>query len=406
MIAPHVESLANEWIPSEPVGRQEPLARIERLLRSAPERLIPRAAVLAPPGAGSSLLVRLSARRFCDRLGGSAPRPRILAVRVQGCRGSVGVASELLRSYDPGFSGRGFSTAEVMAGFLRRMIRDGRGAVVVLDDIGPAAPDLTGILRALLAPDQFLPEGAPRLPPFAILLAVHSNAKAAVETLAQLGLVPQSAIEIPAYTDAQLTELLAERAQRALGRAADPAWLDRLAAQVRAEGGGAVRAIELLRTCLAPPTLRHSPFVPARNGPKWEVEPRLVSALQEACRSGPAEVKSIRKWERTIAESEKAHPLPLTTLWRRLVRLEELGLLSRQVRPGGPGGTRSMIVLRSDLRSGAGVTRDPSTGRGHAVPERFSAPGIWPAPPPGVPPWLPLAAVAAVAGPIRRAPGS
>jgi hypothetical protein len=406
MSAPHVESLTAEWIPTEPVGRAGDVERVEALLAAAPQGSVPRAVVLAPPGSGGSLVARLAARRYSERFAAPGRRPRVLPVRVRCSRGSVGVATDLLRVFDPGFSGRGFSTAEIVAGFLRRMIREDRGAIVVLDDIGPAAADLSVILRALLAPDQFLPEGAPHLPPFAVLLSVHSTAKATLETLGNLGLLPDASIVLSAYSERELRAILADRAQRALGRPADPAWLDRLTARVRAEGGSAPRAIELLREYLVPPALCHRPSAPRSAPPAGGVEPRLLSALERACERGPADVRSVRRWERTFAATDRADPLPLTTLWRRLVRLEELGLLSRQVRPGGPGGTRSMIVLRSDLRTGSTTRPNPRTDRAPAVRADLSAALLWPPPEADPGPWLPLAGVAAAAAPIRRAPVS
>ncbi|HTT25493.1 MAG TPA: AAA family ATPase, partial [Thermoplasmata archaeon] len=154
---PHPEVLAHDWLPPTLVGRAEELDRLRALLGDpVPDRALPWAAIVrGPAGSGTSSTARLAARRLLesyrrDRPGATAPL--LVAVRVRWCAGSHGVATALLQSLDDGFSGQGFPVVEIVAGFLRRLTRLGRPAIVVLDDVGPDTPDLAPILRGLLAP--------------------------------------------------------------------------------------------------------------------------------------------------------------------------------------------------------------------------------------------------------------
>jgi hypothetical protein len=349
------ETLSAEWVPPAPLARHAELAYLEQCLRPSAPQEVPRVAVVGPRGAGSSTLTRYVAARWVRR-SGRVERGRVIVVPVRWCAGTVGVASNLLRAYDEGFGGRGFSVAEVMAGFVRRLLRENRPVAVVLDDAGAAGPELRPILHALLHPAAFLPEGLSKPPTWAVLVAGTLPAPALQRELADSGWRPENRLTLAAYSGLELEALLLDRARRALGTEVDHAWVAGVVARTLSDGGGARRAIELLRSEFELGPSRAN-GAPSRPGPDLEsIEPRLLAALARATASGPCELGALREAERRLAEREGAAPLAATTLWRRMIRLEQMGVLDREVRSGGPGGSRSLVRLRRPLPQSPGAT--------------------------------------------------
>jgi hypothetical protein len=402
------ETLSAEWVPAVPVGRQPELARLLAQLRATQNGQVPSAAVFGPPGAGSSILARLAARSWAEELPAPGSVRRVIPVRVRWCSGTVGVASALLRSFDEGFGGRGFSVAEVMAGFVRRLFRLRARVAIVLDDAGASSPDLAPILSALRAPDRFLPEGAPSPPTWALLVAGNSHAPALRSQLAAAGFPSEEYCELERYSFSALAEIVTDRAGRALGHAPAPEWVREVVEQVRVEGGGAARALDLLRERLIGADQVNRPFLPHDRPSLTSVEPRLLAAIARAAHAGPCDVSEIRKWEEEYSRRAGARPLALTTLWRRMVRLEQMGVLVREVRSGGPGGTRSVIRVHRPLFEASGL-RDPKTPRARAaaglVPP-WLVPEEAPSPPPERFAPSPGGAGGARGAPIPRAPSS
>ena len=175
MPVPFPEVLAPDYTPPVLFGRAVELERLREWLLGPPSPgSTPRiASVVGPSGSGTSVLTRVAARRWVEALRREDPmvRPVLATVRVRWCRGSQSIAAALVQHLDDGFRATGFPINEILAGFLRRLRRDGRPAVVVLDDIGRSAPDLTPILRAFAHPGRFLPEGVDDPPKVWLLLA-------------------------------------------------------------------------------------------------------------------------------------------------------------------------------------------------------------------------------------------
>ncbi len=345
----HPEVLAEDWLPPVVLGREAAVVDVVRRLdpptpHAAPPWMV---AVVGPRGCGSSSVARRAAREVADRVRGTqpGPPPRVISIRTARCRGSHGVASELLHSIDDGFDGRGFPLLEVLAGFLRRVRRDGRPVVLVLDDVRPGGPDLSPILRALGAPDRFLPEGEHGLPALWVVLAGSPDAvrKAEVDLGGLWRIGPF--VRLPPYEPQELRRLLEDRADRALGRPSPGALLNACVERSVADGGGAARSVELLRRALVAPGERRSdsPRLRRARSPPVAVEPRVVRAIEEAAQGVAARVGEVRRFEARLARAAGEHPLPATTLWRRIVRLEQAGYVRRDVRPGGSGGTRSVL---------------------------------------------------------------
>ena len=349
--AVHPEVLAQEWIPPVALGRRGEVERVVRLLEHhrSTKMTGPAALVVGPAGAGSSTVVRLAARQIVDQLRCArqpAP-PLVAAVRVRYCRGTLGVASELLRRLDPEFEGRGFRVVEIIAGFVRRLARDSRAGVVILDDLGPSSPDLAPILRALLSPGRFLPEGVDT-PPRLWTLAAGSFAPGlgGGSTISRF-VGPDRTVALEPYTAAELEVIVRDRAERALNRPPPDDWIRSIVHRAIREGSGPVKALEVVRRdLLEPQAIRPGgPFGPQGKMSEFAVEPRVVEAIERASDGDCATVGEVRRWEAISAREQGVRPLPATTFWRRVIRLEQAGLVRREVRTGGPGGTRSLIRL-------------------------------------------------------------
>jgi hypothetical protein len=344
----HCEVLARDWLPPVVIGRAREVDEVVRRLDPPAPRAPPPwvVAVSGSSGSGTSTIVRRAAREVADRvraaLGG--PFPRILAVRTPFLRGPHGVASALLQRLDEGFDGRGFPAPEILAGLLRRIRREARPTVVILDDLAVGGPDLIPILRAFAEPDRFLPEGESGLPPLWTLLAGTPEGLESVER----GLGARSPIgpfvSVAPYGPAALRSIVNDRAERALGYSAPPALLDRVVGRAVEDGGSAQRAVELLRREILGVTFRElRDGVPSARLRGISVEPRVVRAIGVASQGRAARLGEVKRLEAELARAQGVRPLPTTTLWRRIVRLEQAGYVRREIRPGGNGGTLSVL---------------------------------------------------------------
>lgn len=351
LATPHTEVLAHDWFPPVILGREVAVAEVVRRL-DPPHPLAPgpwMVGVVGPRGSGTSAVARRAAREVADRVRASAAGafPRWLALRTARHRGTHGVASALLGALDEGFDGRGFRVAEILAGFLRRVRREARPAVIVLDDVRTGGPDLGPVLRALGEPDRFLPEGESGLPTVWTVLA--GTAEGVLRADAALGgrwsIGPF--VAVPPYTPRALRQLVDDRAARALGGPAPAELVTRITETAIAEGGGASRAIDLLRRALTGGEVGRRALTPrARRGdPSLAIESWVVRAIEEAARGSSARLGDVRRFEAKYARERGTSPLPATTLWRRILRLEQAGYVRREVRPGGEGGTRSVVRL-------------------------------------------------------------
>jgi hypothetical protein len=348
------EVLAHDWLPPVLLGRTREVGDVVRRLDAPAPRAEPPwiVGVAGPSGAGTSAVARRAARETVDRLRAfrAEPAPRSWAVRVGNLRGTHGVATGLLRHLDEGFDGRGFPVAEILAGFLRRARREGRPTVLVLDDLTATEPDLAPILRALGNPDRFLPEGQSGLPPFWTIVAGTPDA------LARLGerltdRIPFGPfVRLAPYDERTLAGLVADRAERALGRPLTAGIAPRIVTRCLEEGGGARRAIDLLRRELLRGSIGGLDDTLLRLDPAGvSVEPRVVRAIGAASCGVAALLGDVKRCEADLARAQGQRPLPTTTLWRRIVRLERAGYVKREIRTGGNGGTRSLVRVLTPI---------------------------------------------------------
>lgn len=333
------------------------------------------------------MVARRAARDVADQLRASAaePLPRVLAVRVGEGRSTHGVATTLLQRLDEGFDGRGFPVVEILAGFLRRIRRENRPTILVLDDVVPGGPDLVPVVRAIGDPDRFLPEGIHGLPPFWTVVAGAPEALARIHAAVHRRFTFGPFVELEPYDAATLRAIVADRAERSLRRPVEGPLTDRVVARAVEEGGGARRAVDLLRREL----LRSGALGferPVRVASGVTVEPRVVRAIGAASRGVAALLSDVKRWEAELARAQGHRPLPPTTLWRRIVLLERAGYVRREIRTGGSGGTRSLVRVLTPIDEWVTAPRPRETPRDVA---RWDATSIGSGPPGREPPARP-----------------
>ena len=347
----HPEVLAPDWLPPVPLGRRGPLASLVRWLGEpvAVRSQAGAAIILGPRGSGTSTLARLAARTW--REGSPAPGgPEDVvraSVRLPEVHGAQGAAGELLRALDPEYELRGFPVSELLAGFLRRLRTSHRPAVVVFDDVGAGAPDLSRLVSGLVDPDGFLPEGGEGIPPVAVLLA---GAPEALRALGHSRLPRQlgtHTLRLLPYSETELTAIVRDRAERSLGRPVPAEWIERVVRRAVRDHGSATRAVEVLRRELVGPDVSEVGPVYASSGvgPAIAIEPPLLSALGQLEEGVPVRIGELRHRTTDLARSTGESPLPATTFWRRIIRLERAGFVRRTVRTGGSGGSLSTVAL-------------------------------------------------------------
>jgi hypothetical protein len=348
------EILARDWLPPVVLGRRgevdEVVRRLDPPRPKAPSPWI--VGVAGPSGSGTSTVARRAAREVSDRLRASfaEPLPRLLMIRVVGLRGTHGVASALVQRLDDGFDGRGFPVPEILAGFLRRIRRDGRPTILVLDDVRVGGPDLAPVIRAIGDPDRFLPEGESGLPAFYTVVAGTPEGLATLETNLRGRVSLGPLVALAPYAPHVLGTIVADRLERALGQPAPEGFVARILARAVEDDGGARRAIDLVRREL----LGHLSENEGRRATERAslgvaVEPRVVRAIGAASQGVSALLGDVKRWEAELAREQGRRPLPTTTLWRRIVRLEQAGYVRREIRTGGTGGTRSLVRVLTPI---------------------------------------------------------
>ncbi|MGP8066770.1 MAG: AAA family ATPase [Thermoplasmata archaeon] len=346
----HSEVLAQDWLPPVVLGRAREVDEVVRRL-DPPTPHAPRpwvVGVAGPSGSGTSTIARRAAREVADRVRAALgePFPRVLSVRTPFLRGTHGVATTLLQRFDEGFDGRGFPVPEILAGLLRRLRREARPTVVVLDDVGVGGPDLVPVLRAFAEPDPFLPEGEGGLPPLWTVLAGTPEGLQGLERGVGNRFPIGPFVRVAPYDLSALQSIVQDRAERALGHPAPPSLVERVVARTIEDGGGARRAVDLLRREVLGMTFRGMrDGVPSARLGGISVEPSVVRAISVASQGRAARLGEVKRLEAVLARAQGARPLPTTTLWRRIVRLEQAGYVRREIRPGGCGGTLSVVRI-------------------------------------------------------------
>ncbi len=378
------EVLSNDWLPPTPIARERAVEEVVRRL-DPPTPVHPPpwiVAVAGPSGSGTSTVAGRAAREVVERFrtASAGPPVRLLHVRLAGLKGPHGIASALLRQFDGGFDGRGFPVAEIVAGLLRRLRRDARPFVVVLDDAVVGGPEIVPVLRALAEPDRFLPEGESGLPPcWTIVAGTPEGLAAPAKALGEAaGLRPF--VELRPYAAEVLGAIVRDRAQRALGRPPPSALVARLLTRAVEDGGGSRRAVELLRReLLGNGRACGGGFLPREGRLAVPVEPWVVRAIGGASGGASASLGEVRRLEEELARAEGKEPLPATTFWRRIVRLEQAGYVRREIRTGGSGGSRSLLRVLTPVAEWVTVPSVPQSRPGDWRPFGPRGPAASPA---------------------------
>ena len=302
--------------------------------------------IRGPRGAGTSALAREYVSELRARLDGRNPVVIRVDVSAQNCPGgdpSYGVATSLLRHFQPDAPVKGASRDRIMWWFLRRVLVGGRPVIVWLDQLRPCVRSLESITGPLLNPETLLGD-AGGLPPVFLVLSGSGNA-------GLNGSVKR--IQVPSLPAGAIHETLEDRV-RQTGRFWDPNTLQKVMDILATRGNSLSVMDEVLKAAVQragcheiiteadvmPPLVRERP-----RANRCVVELRILEAVRKA--GGEISMGSLhREVARHLIQDGECPPSG-STLRRQTARLEQLGLVVRQVALGGEGGTRSLVTLPS-----------------------------------------------------------
>ena len=275
--------------------------------------------------------------------------PLVLGVDASRCRTPGLLVKALFRQIDPAFQGQGASTEFLSMLLLRRLRTLGRPAVVWIDQ-AHSSGEFGRVVRAIARPQEVLPEGVAGLPP---LLLVTSGARDQVPEG-----IEAIRTSVRPLQGSDLIEAIRTRAALAFHVLPRPevlrAWADLVVARgwglsmvgdllveagARAEARGSLR-VELQDVALPQALPRHGSDAEG-------FEAALLDVLRAA--KGPFAVGDLRRGLMAhCGEVGIRAPTP-ARLWRHLVGLERKGLVRREVRLGGAGGSRTLVILATGV---------------------------------------------------------
>lgn len=353
--------LERGWTPPLLVGRE---ALLDHLHRSVLSRLAPLASlavsIQGPRGSGTSTVAAHLAATAKDRLSrpGAKGTPLVLRVDTSAHRSPSALVTALFHEIDPSYNGRGASAEFSLLLFLRRLRTLGRPTVLLFDQIG-AKVDLSRVLRPLAQPDGLMPEGAAGLPS---VLVITAGARDPFPED-----VEATRMALPPVRGQLLHQAITQRANLAFQATPSPGAIAAIADLSVAQGWGLSMTGELLTEAGRRAEARGSPRVEAEdvavpaNVPRHGADAEGFGAIiLEVLRTSASPLKAgeLRRKVATRCEEVGIRGPTQARLWRHVVGLERKGLILREVRLGGVGGSSSTIRLVEEMCTPAPAPRE------------------------------------------------
>jgi RecA/RadA recombinase len=345
-------ALDRTWVPPSLIGCDEILPRQETTVLSGltPGRRVA-VSISGPRGSGTSTVAAHLVGTAQARLTRPEPKgtPLLLRADVSACRTPLALVTALFRDIDPAFIGRGASTEFLTLLLARRIRTVGRPTIIWLDQVRPTSLDVSRVLRPLAHPEQLLPEGPAGLP---TMLLVTSGATDALPDDPEI-----IRTELRPLQSRDLCKAIMTRANVAFNAPPSLEAVEAIASLSISQGWGLSMVGELLAEA--------GRRAEARGGRWLEVEdvtlpaslPRagrdasgFEAVLLEVVRAATG-VTTVGKLKRALDARCREAGLRQPTqarLWRHLVGLERKGLVRREVRVGGAGGSRTEVALMDE----------------------------------------------------------
>ncbi|MDE1820910.1 MAG: orc1/cdc6 family replication initiation protein [Euryarchaeota archaeon] len=380
-----LQVLERSWTPPALIGRDEVLSEVEtRVLRGLAHEGRVAVSIFGPKGSGTSAMAAHLVATAKDRLTRpgakgaplvihvdasthrtpsalvAGPAPRVIPSGTglardaggSGCgRSPASLATALFRELDPSYDGRGASAEFGLLLFLRRLRTMGRPAILLLDQVGAKA-DLARVVRPLARPERLMPEGAAGLPPLLVVAAGERDAFPEDVEAVRSRLSPLNHHDL-----CQATQV---RANLAFRQEPDPTAIHAFADLSVARGWGLSAVGDLLLEAGRRAESRGSSRVEAQDvgvpaglrvaaregGP---LDPLVLESLRAS--PGPLSVGVLGRLLRVRCHAEGVSAPSPARLWRHLVGLERKGIVRREVRVGGAGGSSTQVSLTPEGRS-------------------------------------------------------
>ncbi|MDE1838190.1 MAG: hypothetical protein KGJ23_16460 [Euryarchaeota archaeon] len=337
--------LERTWRAPLLVGRGDLLAAQELEVRAALDhdgRAV--LSIVGPRGSGTSSIAECAVATFSERFFGRRA-PLVLRVDTTQCRTPGLLVKALFHQVDPAIQLGGASTEFLSMLLLRRLRTLARPAVVWLDQVHSTG-ELGRVAWALARPQEVLPEGTDGLPP---LLLVASGSRE---------VIPEAAdtvrVAVPPLQGADLLEALRARAALAFQTPPLPevlrAWADLTVASgwglaimgdLLAEAGARAEARGSFRVELQDVALPSS--LPRHGQDAEGFGQTILEVLRTA--TGSLTAGELRRRVTEACASSGMRAPTQARLWRHVVGLERKGVLHRDLRMGGAGGTQALIWL-------------------------------------------------------------
>lgn len=338
--------LERTWTPSVLVGRDQILGYLET-------RVLPRLtsgggvgiSIFGPRGSGTSTVAAHLVAAAKARLtrSGAKGAPLLLRIDTSDHRTPSSVVTALFREIDPSYDGRGASAEFGLLLLLRRLRTLARPVILVLDQIGSRA-DLSRVLRPLARPDCLMPEGPASLPTMLVVAAGARDAfpedVEAIRTRLPPLVMAELCQAITARANLAFEVLPAQEALETIARlSVAQGWGLSMVGELLAEAG---RRVEARGGHRVEPEDVGLPAIRARHGHDTE---GFDAVILEVLRASPKPLSAgeLRRRVGTRCEEVGIRGPTQARLWRHVVALERKGVVRREVRVGGTGGSSSVV---------------------------------------------------------------